>query len=298
MPKRKRAGKEPKADKQEAHREDAEDGANSASTHLKVANPPPAPDAAEDANVTHFTIPFGDKKPIVCERHQPPKHDPKPSPSLIFTHGAGGGITAPAVRDFARGFSESDAVVTWQGNMNLTSRVRGFKTVVEAVKSDDGKKVALGGRSMGARAAVLTALEMIEEGGAAAAPEALVLVSWPLTAGKEGKREPERREKILKDLPESTDVLFVVGERDEQCDLEMFEEVRAEMKARSWVVVVKGADHGMGLREKAGVETMRMRTGSLAAEWLRERHVEKRMGELEWHGEDEEVAWSGWRSGG
>lgn len=294
MPKRKRTDKKPKASKQEAQPEEAEDGAKSSVAHVDDTNPP-ASDPTEDANIQHFTILFGDKKPIPCVRHQLVDHDSTTSPSLIFTHGAGGGITTPAVRDFARGFGEADAVVTWQGNMNLTSRVRGFKTVFEAFRVEGGRQVALGGRSMGARAAVLTALEMIEEGGVEAAPEALVLVSWPLTAGKEGKREPERREQILKDLPEGVDVLFVLGERDEMCDMEMFEGLRGEMKARSWVVVVNGADHGMGLRAKDGVEKMRMRTGGVAAEWLRERDGEKRKGTLEWDGEREEIVWSGWR---
>lgn len=243
----------------------------------------------EGSGISHFSIPFGEKS-IVCERHRSPNstNDDAP-PDLIFTHGAGGGIANPATRDFARGFGRKGDVACWQGTMNLENRVKSFHTVVDYLH-DDGQ-VVLGGRSMGARAAVLTALEM-----QVSPPVALVLVSWPLTAGKEGKREPERREEILKKLPEGVDVLFVVGERDVQCEMGMLENLRGEMRAKSWLVVVEGADHGMSLRRKEGVEGVRLRMGEVAAEWIKERDGAKRFGEVWWDVEKGEVDWSGWKA--
>ncbi|KAF2166494.1 hypothetical protein M409DRAFT_54835 [Zasmidium cellare ATCC 36951] len=296
MPKRKRPTNDSKTNTQNPQQNEAKDkpilgGLKDPTLNSRVSGTgtekeePPDPDSA----ITHFTLPFNDKL-IVCERHQPPNSsDDENPPSLIFTHGAGGGIANPATRDFARGFGGVESVVCFQGTMNLVNRVKAFRAAVGGV----GGKV-LGGRSMGARAAVLTALEMVDEGGDV--PEALVLVSWPLTAGKDGKREPERREEILKDLPSGIDVLFVLGDRDVQCEMGLFEEVRRGMKARSWVLVVKGADHGMSLREKGGVEGMRMRMGEVAAKWLEERDDGRRACELEWNGKRGEVECSGWMS--
>ena len=147
--------------------------------------------------------------------------------------------------------------------MNLQNRVRCFGAVVENEGVVGGMTgVALGGRSMGARAAVMGIKEQGWERGA------LVLVSYPLINPK-----GDVRDEILLGVERGVDVLFVSGERDSMMDWERLEQVRGEMKARSFVVVVKGADHGMGLTGKAkkGVERMRVETGKMAAEWLEER---------------------------
>ena len=246
---------------------------------------------SEDDGITHFKVPFGEKA-IVCEKHhstnsKPAKNDSKDVVALIFTHGAGGGIANPATRDFAIGFGALDPMVCYQGTMNLQNRVKGFHAVMENV---GGKVEAIGGRSMGARAAVLTALERKESAGA------LVLVSWPLLTGK-GEREPERREQILTDLPEGVDVLFVLGTEDKQCPLKQFEEVRGKMKAKTFVVEVKGADHGMSLKQKGGVQAVRRETGTLSARWLKERTDMQEGGHcsVEWDENQGDVIVSEWR---
>ncbi|CAK4015462.1 Hypothetical predicted protein [Lecanosticta acicola] len=256
-------------------------------------------DAEEEENFSHFTIPFDGKQQIVCERRgggRETKDWDHEFPSLIFTHGAGGGIANAATRDFAVGFARVGMgdVVCYQGTMNLRHRVRGFEAVIENClegREGTGKKVAIGGRSMGARAAVLTALgEKKRE-----AVEALILVSWPLLTGK-GERELERREQILLDLPEEMDVLFILGSEDRQCPLEQFMEVRQKMRARSWVVEVKGADHGMSVKRKEGVQAVRRETGALAARWLSARK-ERSLGEyceIEFDGDEGEVRVDGW----
>jgi predicted alpha/beta-hydrolase family hydrolase len=205
---------------------------------------------------------------------------------LIFTHGAGGGITAAALQDFAEGFAANLPVVCFQGNMNLKSRVKAFHTVIE----DQSDAKALGGRSMGARAAVMAALECEES------PTALILVSYPLTAGgKEQKRQPETREQILIDLPETTDVLFISGSQDSQCDLELLAEVRGKMEAKSWLVEVSGADHGMSVKPKSAVQSIRSRTGLIAAEWLSSRDKSKQYCRVAWDGEEGSVSCEGWQ---
>lgn len=179
--------------------------------------------------------------------------------------------------------------------MNLTSRVGMFRTLVSHHQEEQKESaLVLGGRSMGARAAVLTTLELISEG---VEIQALVLVSYPLTASKNGKqeREFERREKILLDLPEKVDVLFVSGTRDVQCELETLRQVRKDMKAGSWIVEVRDADHGMGVVPKAGTENVGKLMGEAAAKWLLERDDGKRACEVYWDAEERKACQREWR---
>ena len=236
-----------------------------------------------DDPVTHFKIPFNEKE-IICERRG--GQSPGKQPKLIFTHGAGGGLTAPATKDFADGFADAADVVSFQGTMNLKSRVKAFHTVIEheGVKSE----TALGGRSMGARAAVIEAIEGEQK------TKALVLVSFPLVGGKKG----DSREQILLDLPAGVDVLFISGDRDSMCNLAHLADVQAQMEARSWTVIVEGADHGMSWKWKDGVEAMRRKTGALAAEWLGDRDVSKQSRSLSWDEESGEVRCNDWANAG
>ncbi|KAK5112924.1 hypothetical protein LTR62_003746 [Meristemomyces frigidus] len=228
-----------------------------------------------DHEAKTFTIPFGDKE-LRCQFHGTAS-----TPSLIFTHGAGGGITTPACFEFAHGFSSHDSILTFEGNMNLKSRTKAFNTTIEHVGFDK----ALGGRSMGARAACLATIQDDRR------TEALVLVSFPLVSGKKG----ESRENALLELPEEVDVLFISGDRDSMCDLPHLRSVIQEMKARCWIVTVEGADHGMDWRPKACVQDMRRRTGSIAAEWLRYREAGKRYSCLSWDANAEAIQFDGWK---
>jgi predicted alpha/beta-hydrolase family hydrolase len=215
-----------------------------------------------------FTITSAKDKEILCERRGP--EDAKPS--LIFTHGAGGGLSNAATSEFADGFAEVAPVVSFQGTMNLQSRTRSF----HAVLAHEDSKCALGGRSMGARAAVLAAQESSVHPDAAI--HALILVSYPMVGAQRG----DSREQILLDLPEGIDVLFISGGNDSMCSIDLLRKVMGKMKARAWLVEVQGADHGMSLRQKGGVSPMRKRTGSLAAQWLEERDEEKRYCSMRW----------------
>ena len=230
----------------------------------------------EDGAVQPFKIPFKERA-IVCERR-----GDKDEPDLIFTHGAGGGLANPATKEFAEGFAEVSSIVCFQGTMNLQSRIQTFHAVIEHKKVD----CALGGRSMGARAAVVAAQQ--SDG---AAVNALVLVSFPMVGGK--KRES--REQILLDLPDNVDVLFVVGSKDSMCDMDHLNRVIGKMKARSWVVEVQRADHGMSLRPNDGVQPIRMKTGSIAAQWLAERDASKRYCLLSWDEASKAVVSDGWQ---
>ncbi|KAK3677651.1 hypothetical protein LTR78_002501 [Recurvomyces mirabilis] len=223
-----------------------------------------------------FTIPFGDKQ-ITCERR-----GEETRPSLIFTHGAGGDISTPATSELASGFAEVATIILFNGSMNVKNRVKAFGTVADHHGFED----ALGGRSMGARAACMAA---VEEG---RKTKALVLVSFPLVADK----NKESREQVLLDLPAGTDVLFISGTKDSMCDLEHLQIVTEKMKARVWVVRVKDADHGMSwsYKDKDSIRMMRQTTGTIAAEWLQERDARTRYKSVHWEAETETLHCSGW----
>lgn len=168
-----------------------------------------ARDHSEAPTKQDFTVSFDDKN-VVCERRG------RGPNKLIFTHGAGGGIESPATVEFAMGFAKHSALVCFQGTMNLQSRVKSFNAVIDDVKSQ-----ALGGRSMGARAAVM-----------ARGNQPLILVSYPLVA-------KTMRDQILLDLDEG-DVLFIIGSDDKMCPISELDSVRKKMKADTWLLVVTG----------------------------------------------------------
>ena len=247
-------------------------------------------EAEPEPGVQHISIPFNSQT-IICERRSPQNQDSKDAkpPALIFTHGAGGGIANPATQSFAAGFALVSPVACFQGTMNLKNRIKTFHATVEHEDAEAEGVAALGGRSMGARAAVITASEMEKT------PEALVLVSYPLTGGKKGEKRDEARQKILLDLPASVDVLFISGDGDAMCDLELLDEVVGKMKARCWRLIVKGADHGMSLRDKTGVPRVRMWTGIMAAHWLQERSASKRHCAISWNSDAGEISRQDWQ---
>ena len=201
--------------------------------------------------------------------------------ALIFTHGAGGTLQSDAIANFTHGFashSRQSSILCFQGNMNLKSRVKMFNQVI-ASELNVRVPRCLGGRSMGARAAVMAATENANQ---------LVLVSYPLHTAK------ETRDQVLLGLPASIKVIFVVGDRDEMCDLERLEEVRKNMKCRTWRVVVQNADHGMNVKPKAGTQEVGRRIGDIVAMWLTASDLSLREGRIIWNADEETAQWSGW----
>ncbi|RMZ87714.1 hypothetical protein DV736_g5058, partial [Chaetothyriales sp. CBS 134916] len=225
-------------------------------------------------------IPFAGKT-ITAQPFSPHKEAKGDAlPVLIFTHGAGGGIANPAISCFAKGFASQADVILFQGTMNLQSRVKAFHTVIEHFHSEDA---ALGGRSMGARAAVHAAKDH--------ETNALVLASYPLV-GQNG----EMRDQILFEISENVDVLFISGDQDHMCKIDQLKEVRTKMRAKSWLVIVEGADHSMSLKSKAGIDILRQYVGTLAAEWLAARDTSKTERSLSWDSADKKVKDSGWKN--
>lgn len=210
-----------------------------------------------------------DGKSIHCERSG------GSSPDLIFTHGAGGTLSADAIANFASGFSTVSPIICFQGSMNLKSRVKFFTAVME----DQNFASCLGGRSMGARAAVTAATDDTEK---------IILASYPLHTDK------EVRDQILLELRPDIQVLFVSGDNDSMCDLARLQEVRKKMQCKTWLITVKDADHGMNVKPKKGSEDVVKMTGVAAARWMKsadEKHTEA---EIFWNTEEEKAEQTEW----
>lgn len=200
------------------------------------------------------------KKPITCNHYAPSSKSTSTAATLIFTHGAGGTLSAPAVVNFCTGYSSRSTTFTFQGSMNLAARVKGFHACISHLGLENGD-LTLGGRSMGARAAVIAGTEALSNSDKQCALS-LVLVSYPLRGPKN-----DIRDKILLDLPASARVLFIIGEKDAMCPLDLLKQTRTKMAAGSRLVVVRGADHGMHVRPAAEEKRVGEETGSLAAAW-------------------------------
>jgi predicted alpha/beta-hydrolase family hydrolase len=221
--------------------------------------------SSPSTSITNFTIDSElVKKPIVCHHYnsttqEKPPEDPA---TFIFTHGAGGTLSAPAVVNFCTGFSSTSPtrLLAFQGSSNLSARVKAFQACHEHLRRE-AKGVVFGGRSMGARAAVMAATELLAERSYESTVR-VVLVSYPLQGPK------DVRDQILLDLPGGVEVLFIVGDRDAMCPLALLEEVRGKMRAKSRLVVVRGADHGMNVRPASRTKELGEETGRMAARWL------------------------------
>ncbi|KAH9872666.1 hypothetical protein J1614_005060 [Plenodomus biglobosus] len=257
-----------------AHKPNAKPNASA----LPTSPPPPQ-------NYTTLTItsPLV-KTPLKCQHYlsQPTKN----SQTLIFTHGAGGTLSAPAVQNFCTGFSLTHPLLAFQGSMNLASRVKGFHACIAELFSRDGdasmsksnssnsnsntnttkSTLLLGGRSMGSRAAVIAATQYLtspDHNHDHPTSVQLLLISYPLLGPKN-----DVRDQILLDLPPGVRVLFVVGDRDAMCPLAMLGDTRRKMGAASQLVVVRGADHGMRVRAGMVEREVGEETGRVAARWI------------------------------
>ena len=231
-------------------------------------------------------VPFPPKSSINCRYTTKEADDlAHVDAALVFTHGAGGNLQSDAIANFTDGFSShsrQSSILCFQGNMNLKSRVKMFNNVIASDLNVQTPR-CLGGRSMGARAAVMAATEDTSH---------LALVSYPLHTAK------ETRDQILLDLPATIKVIFVCGDRDEMCDLGRLEEVQKKMKCQTWRIIVENADHGMKVQPKAGTREVGKKTGDVVAMWLVSSDTILREGKITWNTDTKTAQWSGWSHGG
>ncbi|KAF2680238.1 hypothetical protein K458DRAFT_373988 [Lentithecium fluviatile CBS 122367] len=210
--------------------------------------------------ISHVSV----KNPLTCHHYTPDSKNPPDAPTLIFTHGAGGTLSAPAVVNFCNGYSKGAPILAFQGSINLKARVKGFHACISHLETTNLKEktLVLGGRSMGARTAVIAATEVLSSSSPPSDLK-LMLVSYPLKGPKD-----DIRDQILLDLPSTIHILFVIGDKDVMCPLDMLNATRKKMAAESQLVVVKGADHGMHVKGKDKEQRVGEESGSRALGWV------------------------------
>ncbi|XP_053352803.1 testis-expressed protein 30 isoform X1 [Clarias gariepinus] len=169
--------------------------------------------------------------------------------ALILTHGAGGDMNMKPLMSLARAVATSGLLCLrfTCKSLNLMHRVRAYEAAVMYIKTHNRftlSNVFLGGRSMGARAAValgrhLSAKEEVNIQG-------LLCVSFPLHPPGQTHAHIKRSEDLraLSHIP----VLFVSGTSDNMCECQLLEHVVKQMKSPSLVHWVEGANHGLAVK--------------------------------------------------
>jgi len=201
---------------------------------------------------------------------------PSTAVSLIFAHGEGGedsDMESTSMVNFSQSFAERLPLLMFDGSKSIMSRVEEYKTTMEATNHCNN----IGGRGMGGAAAARCADK---------ATKHVVLVSYPLGRGS------ELRDAELIALPPWTKTIFVSGDRDNLIDIDELDAVREKIKAQTWRVIVRGADHEMRLIPERGTKAVSMEVGEIVADWLRQRE-HNREGEIRWNDGYLEVEWSG-----
>ncbi|KAL2080797.1 hypothetical protein ACEWY4_022650 [Coilia grayii] len=171
---------------------------------------------------------------------------------LLLTHGAGGDM------NFRHLVSLAQAVAA-RGHLcmrftckalNLAHRVKAYRAALKYLKSHDRFTITsffLGGRSMGARAAVSLTRHLEEEGDECV--RGVVCVSFPLHPPAQTHTHQQRSEDLraLSQQP----LLFISGTADNMCERKLLEKVVQGMQAPTAVRWIEGASHGLAVRGRA-----------------------------------------------
>ena len=119
----------------------------------------------------------------------------------------------------------------------LPQLIAAHRAVLAAARQPSGVTTILIGKSMGGRIGCHVALQE--------KVDAIVCLGYPLCAA--GDRT-KLRDEVLRAL--RTPILFVQGTRDPLCPLDLFENVRAKMKAPNFLHVVEGGDHSLAVAKR------------------------------------------------
>ena len=190
---------------------------------------------------------------------------------LVLGHGAGTDLTNPVLLAVGRGLADhGHPVMTFnfayaeagRKPPDRPARLEGaFRDAIGVAAHEmDGRPTVLGGRSMGGR----IASQLAAQGQPCAG---LVLLGYPLHAA----RRPERlRTEHWGDL--AVPILFVQGDRDPLCDLDLLARERRRHLSHvdSTVHVVAGADHSFAVRKTdgRGASTVLDEIVTVVAGWL------------------------------
>lgn len=193
----------------------------------------------------------------------------KPEAVFVCAHGAGGSKDDSGVTRLARALEPRGFEVL---RFNFPYREKGsgrpdpmpvlkasIAAQVDAVRGRlAGRKLVLGGRSMGGRAASMLAAEGFECAG-------LLLAAYPLhPAGQTHKL----RDAHLPDI--RCPVLCLNGTRDKLCERDLMEEALRKVKASWHMHWIEGADHSFHVLKSSGRTDAEVdhEVGEAAGGWL------------------------------
>lgn len=172
---------------------------------------------------------------------------------VVLAPGAGGDLTNATLQTVARGLADAGhPVLLFDFGYRAAGQRRpdpaprllsAWADAVALAREHVGERpLVLGGRSMGGRIATLLVADAALPGCAG-----LVLLGYPL-------HPPGRREKLrTAHWPRlRPPLLFVQGERDTLCDLDVFEQERAKLAGDVDLHVLAAADHSFRVRARDG----------------------------------------------
>ncbi|XP_068186199.1 testis-expressed protein 30 [Antennarius striatus] len=132
-------------------------------------------------------------------------------------------------------------------SLQLPYRVKAYRVMWDYLKSLEFtiKRIFVGGRSMGSRAATALARQLSDE--SEDAVQGIICLSFPLHPPAQTNAQRQRTED-LRGLPEHMPVLFVSGTEDCMCDRVLFDGMVKEMKAQVEVFWLRGGSHGLTVK--------------------------------------------------
>jgi predicted alpha/beta-hydrolase family hydrolase len=173
---------------------------------------------------------------------------------LLFAHGAGLGSSAPWMTRWAERLRALGPVTTF----DYPYMARGSKAPDRLPKLIEAHRTQLHaqpgsvlvGKSMGSRVGCHLSLEE--------PVPALVCLGFPLRTIKGAVRD-----EVL--LALRTPVLFVQGTRDRMGPLDLFDSVRAKMKAPSAIHIVEAGNHSLEVTKRSGIDQDASDAAAMAA---------------------------------
>uniref|UniRef100_A0A3Q3M5K8 Testis expressed 30 n=1 Tax=Mastacembelus armatus TaxID=205130 RepID=A0A3Q3M5K8_9TELE len=196
-------------------------------------------------------VPFGTKHldAVLCV----PNSGEDVYTAVILTHGAGGDMNFKHLVSLAHALASNGFLClrfTCKG-LNLGYRVKAYHAVwdyLTSLKKFTIKRVYVGGRSMGCRAAAALARQLSEQ--TKDAVRGIICLSFPLHPPGQTHAYRQRSED-LQALPEHTSVLFVSGTEDNMCDRGLFDGMVEELKAQAEVFWLQGGSHGLTVKGRS-----------------------------------------------
>ncbi len=221
-----------------------------------------SPPQAVDAVRVACTIPRSDRGEVI----------------LVLAHGAGSDLGHPVLEAVSAAVAEAGHPV-WRFNFAYAEAGRRrpdpparlaavWREVAAAAReAHPGRRLLLGGRSMGGRVASLLAAE-------GEPCDGLVLLGYPLHRRRARRHGPPPAEELRTGHWDvlAAPCLFVQGDRDALCDLAALEAAqRAHLSpGRVTTRVVAGADHAfeVGKRDPRSAEAVRAEVARAVVAWL------------------------------